>query len=190
MTTSVVAISAGHHPGGDGGLRKGASFRDFNEYDEAVFWAAEIVRRMGPQYAVLVPTGPLQKKIKFINEIPRCAAAVEIHFNAAHDGAGRNVGRGFETLYMPGSHKGLILAKLLHTYAIAPHFSKDRGVKEGWYRMRQDLGPDFFLRETDPPAVILEPGFVQHAAEIRERRADCCGSIAAVLTDYLSGDVR
>ncbi|MDA3834721.1 MAG: N-acetylmuramoyl-L-alanine amidase, partial [Spirochaetales bacterium] len=48
--------------------------------------------------------------------------------------------------------------------------NRNRGVKEGWYMMDPKNGPDYFLAETNCPAVITEFYFLDNAEE-RERYA-------------------
>jgi N-acetylmuramoyl-L-alanine amidase len=42
---------------------------------------------------------------------------------------------------------------------------RDRGVKEGWYKMDQANGPDYFLSATKCPSVIVEGYFLDQLAD-------------------------
>lgn len=169
----MIYISAGHHPS-----KKGATFEDFAEYDEALTWMDLIMAHLGSK-GVRVPTGVLKDKVNFINK-GVATLALEIHFNSAMNGKGENIGSGCETLYFPGSTKGKSLAEKVQA-SLTKHFSPDRGVKEGWYRMDKSNGPDFFLAKTDCPSVIIEPEFVHRKNIIRDKRGVACKDLAIEL---------
>jgi N-acetylmuramoyl-L-alanine amidase len=171
----TIFVSAGHYPS-----KPGATFEGFAEYDEAALWADDIVEKLDGE-AVLVPTGFLGHKVGFINARSP-VLAIEIHFNAAQDADGNNVGRGCETLYYPGSDKGEKLAEIVHS-ALTPIFDPDRGIKEGWYRMDEKNGPDYFLAKTTCPAVIIEPEFIHRKEIIQENRAMATDLLADALRD-------
>lgn len=167
----MILISAGHHP-----FRKGASAGNIYEYDVAIEWAAIIVGMIDTG-VTLVPPGLLRNKVAFINKQPGVSLAVEVHFNSApdHDGDGDR-GNGCETLYCPGSVKGKVAAEIIQR-SMAEILPPDRGVKEGWYRMQKGGSPDYFLRFTNCPAVIIEPAFIEDVASISDPLS-VCASIA------------
>lgn len=181
----MIHISAGHFP-----ERPGACFGTFCEHNEAMHWAILIVEHLTQQGcgAVVVPTGPLKKKIEFING-SNPQLAVEIHFNsfkiwedANRDGLItddelHHAGRGCETLYYPESQKGVVLAHNVQD-ALTEFFPPDRGIKEGWYRMNPKNGPDYFLEKTACPSIIVEPDFIHKKNKIQDRRRDACIAIA------------
>lgn len=183
----MIAISAGHHVGA-----RGATVGDFSEYPETLKWAELIwnnIRRLyGKENSMLVPVGTLPKKVEFINRavaMVGCQLAVEVHFNSAPGGGAK----GSETLYHPGSTKGKVAAEIVQD-GLAQIFKPDRGVKEGWYRMDRpgvvdyhgdvdgDEKPDYFLRATDCPAIIIEPEFIQNRITILHWREKACEIIA------------
>lgn len=171
----MIFISAGHHP-----AAPGARFGRFIEHDEACIWAEAIVEQLG-ENGILVPTGVLREKVAFINErILNGDIAVEVHFNAAKNSSGENVGKGCETLYYPGSEAGKDLAELCQGI-LSEFFPPDRGTKEGWYRMDPARGPDFFLAKTKCPAVIIEPEFVHRFDLIHTHRVEACKDLANAL---------
>jgi N-acetylmuramoyl-L-alanine amidase len=171
----MIFVSAGHYPS-----KPGATYHGFAEYDEAAIWAEAIVELLGDE-AMLVPTGFLGHKVGFINA-REPTLAMEIHFNAATDADGNNVGRGCETLYYPGSIKGERLAEIVHG-ALTPVFEPDRGIKEGWYRMDEKNGPDYFLAKTSCPAIIIEPEFIHRKDIIQDNRLVACELLATALID-------
>lgn len=177
----MIFISAGHHPSAPG-----ARWERFVEHDEALIWAQEIAARV--EDSMFVPPGVLKSKVDFINSRILEGAedvAIEVHFNAARDAEGKPVGRGAETLYYPGSVDGKRLAEVCQE-ALVKFFPPDRGVKEGWYRMDKNRGPDFFLAKTKCPAVILEPEFVHRHEKIVERRLDAIMALVEALNVYLT----
>lgn len=179
----MIFVSAGHYP-----AAPGARYGRFIEHDEAVIWAELLVEELGGS-GILVPTGFLREKVDFINRrIMNGDIAIEIHFNAAKDSSGKNVGRGSETLYYPGSVKGKLLAETCQS-VLATYFLPDRGVKEGWYRMDPERGPDFFLAKTKCPAVIVEPEFVHRNDLIDASRDICVKKLANFLIQFEEGDV-
>lgn len=207
---SKIFVSAGHFP-----QQPGAKFDGFVEHDEAVLWAARIVALLGDA-AMLVPTGSLKDKVAFINaRCTPGSVCVEVHFNDAVRWRDKNadgkvtddelehVGEGAETLYCPGSTKGQALATViqdaidhLFPYKWTDHNrngiqEKDeltgRGVKEGWYRMDKTKGPDFILKQTSCPTVIVEPEFVQRKDRILKNREAACAAMATALRAHVLG---
>lgn len=174
----MILVSAGHRP-----EARGACYQTFCEWNEAMLWASRIVQILNHE-ALLVPTGHLRQKVEFINA-RRPAVAIEIHFNSAVDRGGNHIGEGCETLYMPGSARGRALAEHVHA-AYAPLFPPDRGIKEGWYRMDPANGPDYFLRATSCPALILEPDFIHRQSDIQGNRVAACEAIAHALRSYVA----
>lgn len=172
----MIFISAGHYP-----AAPGAKYERFIEHDEAVIWASQLAKLV--DNSLLVPTGVLKEKVGFINERSLNGdVAIEIHFNAAVNSEGENVGRGCETLYYPGSSKGKILAMLCQD-ALAELFPPSRGVKEGWYRMDPSRGADFFLAKTICTAVIIEPEFVHRSQIITDNRNQAIEGLAEMLKE-------
>lgn len=173
----MIFISAGHYPSAPG-----AKWDRFIEHDEAVVWAARLDQLLDT--GMLVPTGVLREKVKFINErILNGDIAIEIHFNAARDSNNNPVGRGCETLYYPGSDRGKKLAEMCQE-ALEEFYPPNRGAKEGWYRMNKKNGPDFFLAKTKCPAVIIEPEFVHRAEIIHKHRDDAIKKLATLLRNF------
>ena len=161
-----IAVSVGHNP-----VEPGYAFHNISEYSEMAVLAGMVVQkfqRSGRQ-AYLIGTGPLKQKVKQINSL-NVGAALELHLNAGG-------GHGFETLYCPGSSNGKLLAVNVHESLKSCLAIKDRGVKEGWYKMDKpgvedypgdtdgDENPDYFLAKTNCPAVITELYFLDNDQE-------------------------
>lgn len=205
----MIFISAGHFP-----QQPGAVYEGFVEHDEAMIWARSIVELLGAS-AMLVPTGTLKQKVAFINpRCTPGSICAEIHFNDAvkwrdKNGDGKvtpdeleHVGEGAETLYCPGSEKGRALAAAvqdaidhLFPYKWTDHNRNGlqerdeltgRGVKEGWYRMDRTKGPDFILKQTACPCVIVEPEFVQRRDRIVRHREAACAALATALKAFVA----
>ena len=182
----MICISGGHNA-----TKTGANSQGFSEYPETFLWAECIVEELRKLDlpAHLVSTGGLRHKVDEINDT-QPTMAVEIHFNADPS----HKGRGCETLYHPGSRKGLYMAKEIQRQ-MSPFFTPNRGVKEGWYKMDRpvavdyrgdvdgDETVDYFLRKTRCPAVIIEPEFI-HSRGVIEAGLDVgCQVIAEAIKD-------
>lgn len=190
----MILISAGHND-----QAKGAAFEGFSEYPETLDWAKAIVARLEifwKQPAILVPPDTLTNKVHFINQVhkqAKVAIALEVHFNSGP--AGRV--RGSETLYCPGSKRGKQIAEAIQS-SLAAFMPPNRGAKEGWYKMDRpgvkdfptdvdgDETPDYFLRATQCPAVIVEPEFIQNSGTITANCDCCCEAIADTLIELIS----
>lgn len=182
----MIFISTAHHS-----EAKGASFGDFNEYDESMRWAHRLADLL-EDYAIEVPYGRLPGKIKFINDICKKTdgyhIAVEVHFNSAVNSHSVHVGRGCETLYCPKEYTkkpdGRILAERIQSVLSIP-FEPSRGADEGWYQKRVGGKPDYFLSRTACTAIIIEPEFVHHKDKIQEARSVGCLLIAEQLKQFM-----
>lgn len=185
----MFVLSAGHNPKDKGAIK----FDDpqFNEYDEACKWVdrlAEELMLVGVS-SHTVPTGTLRSKIAYINSLNfPIILAMEIHFNSSP-----NIKAvGSETLYCPGSLKGLEYATIVQA-ALASVFKPDRGVKEGWYRMDKpghvdykgdvdgDEKKDAFLSQVRPVSLIIEPEFIHNRGILATRRDTACKILAQAL---------
>jgi hypothetical protein len=179
----MIFLSVAHRPDA-----KGASFGDFNEYEESILWTQRLMDYLDG-HAVEVPHGRLEDKVAFINQgchdVAGYHIAVEVHFNAATNSHGEPIGRGCEALYCPGSIDGEALAdKICHRLQIP--FPPNRGPAEGWFRRNPSRGIiDYFLEKTACTAVIIEPEFVHHADKIREARDVGCMLIAEQLMTFM-----
>lgn len=190
----TVFVSAGHNP-----LQVGAVFNDtklgvvHTEYAHTSKYANALMSELAKLKipAVLVPTGSLSNKIAFINKNAKPGdIAIEIHFNSSPSGKGE----GCETLYCPKSVRGEALAKKIqNAITKALPSIRNRGVKEGWYKMdvpgrvdfpgdkNGDEVPDAFLANTKPVSVILEPYFMNEVEGIILHRELICRAIASAL---------
>ena len=149
-----IAVSCGHHPRRPG--KEVGSISEYSEMNVLTGFVRHYLQMQGYR-AFTVGSLPLDQKVSIINNIG-CDAAIECHLN----GGG---GHGFETLYCPGSTNGKLLAKKVHESIAQSMDSRDRGVKEGWYHMDPNNGPNYFLKETNCPAVIPEIYFLDNDEE-------------------------
>jgi N-acetylmuramoyl-L-alanine amidase len=170
----MIFVSAGHYP-----AKPGVVNGEEREWEEAMVWASQLVKILGPR-GFLVPTGTLREKVHYVNQLSP-TIAVEIHFNDLTSSPNDPV-RGSETLYYPGSKTGEALASRVQS-ALGELLGRNRGAKPGWYRMDPMRGPDFWLKKTDCPSLIIEPGFFDHIDEIRPMMDSACRVIARVLTE-------
>jgi len=187
----MIFISGGHHP-----KAKGAAFGDFNEYDEASKWIHILSEIMSESLYIIVPTGGLRSKVDFINRSITTGTgphlAIEIHFNSDPS----HGGKGSETLYYPKSEYGHELADRIQKQ-LSIIYPPNRGAKEGWFGMDRpgvvdypndvdgDEKPDYFLRKTNCPALIIEPEFIHNQDKIVEARNAGCHVIAQTLIQAL-----
>jgi len=187
--TKLVGLSIAHFP-----KKVGADFCGFNEHNESKVWIMLVERALKNLGigVVVAPVGGLRSKVAWLNK-HNPEVSVELHFNGS---VNPNVA-GCETLFYPGSKKGLVFANTVHRAYKESMGNRDRGVKEGWYRMDRpmivdyagdvdgDEMPDYFLRETNCPALILEPDFIAQVNNITTRRFDACVAIAKGIKIYL-----
>ncbi len=169
-----IAISAGHYP-----AAPGAAYGTMVEHPEAVIWIdriAAVLRHLGADVFVTKPAG-LSGKISSINRFGP-VLAMELHFNSDP----KHAGMGSETLYAPGSIRGMRLAGMVQA-ALADLCPPSRGIKEGWYRMAVGGIVDAFLKLTHCPAVIVQPLFIHPGTEIIAARETAPPAIARALFD-------
>lgn len=190
----MLLLSAGHYP-----KEPGACYpmdnRSWCEHEQAVKWMYRI-GHYARDYTMVdfVPQVWLGDKVRWINEHnPKADLAVEIHFNS--NAGGRS--KGSETLYCPRSMKGGLAARIVQE-AISSILPPNRGTKEGWYRMDMpghvdypgdiegDEKVDYFLKKTDPVALILEPEFIYNRSTIEAVREVACDVIAKALVDAIT----
>lgn len=180
----MILLSAGHTP-----EAPGACAGSFCEHAEAMEWVKRIAWQLRHDMEVqVIPSAPLAAKVREINDAHArrpAHLAVEIHFNSDPGHAGK----GSETLYCPGSVKGKRAADIVQR-RLGAIMLPDRGVKEGWYRMDRpghvdyvgdvdgDEKIDYFLKATDPVAIIIEPEFIHNRQMIHAYRDLACVEIA------------
>lgn len=181
----MIALSAGHyekfHDHCDGAHdpadAPSCSAAIACEHAEAVRWTNRVAYFLRQQMSLaLVPSCHLIEKVKWINATHQrtpVALAVEIHFNACGCGA-----QGSETLYnpprvsqLPG--RGKLAAEIIQSF-LGRVFTPNRGAKEGWHRgdrpghvdypgdVDGNEKPDYFLKATAMPAVIVEVEFIHN----------------------------
>ena len=158
-----IAVSVGHNPEDPGFKVNNVS--EYSEMSVLVGMVVQKIQRVGHE-AYHVGTGELEEKVDYINAIaPDCA--IELHLNAGG-------GHGYETLHYPGSIQGKALASAVNSSVGLVLNSRNRGVKEGWYKMDKKNGPDYFLAQTNCPAIIFEMYFLDNA----EERAKYIGALS------------
>ena len=185
-----VGFGIAHYP-----KRHGASYGNYNEHDESVVWTMMTVAALKAAGldTVVGPIGSLRPKVTALNK-EKCDLVIEIHFNSVAGGGAS----GSETLYYPGSKNGKEAALIMQKHLSVAMQNPDRGAKEGWYKMDRpgvidfygdeegDEMPDYFLRKTNCPALILEPEFIQQYGHIKNSRKVGTDAIAAAAIEVLS----
>lgn len=192
----TILLSAGHHP-----YKTGASWNGIREYDVTERWVNEIIKYLESKNVkvIRIPTGSLTGKVNTVNKHARNepSVAVELHFNSA----GKTYVQGNETLHYPYSESGKQLATAYNSAFMGrarKFVVKDRGVKEGWYRMDRpgivdfygdedgDEMPDYWLRKTVCTSLILEPCFMCQLPDIGDDWVQVAHAVADSLVDALS----
>lgn len=168
---SKVILFAGHYP-----ENPGAAWDGLSEHEEAVRWCDLLREHMDEAELLIGPTGRLREKTRFVN-LRWPVLAVDLHFNAWRDEQGKPRGEGSMTLYCPGSVKGELAAKFVQD-ELAQVFEPDLGVREGYYQLNSEKGPDWFLVRTKCPALIVEPEYVHHGDKLRDLRAEGVDALA------------
>ncbi len=152
---SKIILSIGHDQ-----IRQGASCGGITEYVLSKRIAEHI-----DHPDVIVVDQTLRETVDTINSWPEpVSLAAELHWNSSYGGKAS----GCETLYYPGSKAGQEAAQEFQSAYLCNATAKDRGVKEGWYRMQTNGAVDYFLRATKCKSIILEPEFIQIACEWEE----------------------
>lgn len=155
--TRNVAISLGHNPSAPG--KTDGSLSEFSLMAPVFGKTISILMSNGVG-AWIVPSGPLNHKIHYVND-GHYNLAVEIHANASNETAAN----GCEVLYFPTSTKGPILASSIQDQLVVKLPLKDRGTKPGYYQGDPANGTLAFLQDTKCPAVIVEPGFMTNPSD-------------------------
>lgn len=163
-----IAICPGHHRKAKGAVNHKFQLTEYDEASKLLPYLANRLRASG--HTVEVVTGVLPEKIKKINA-GNFDLAIDLHFNAGG-------GRGCEVLYCPGNPvRRRQAARMSSTIANALGVT-DRGAKAGWHRMDApgvvdypgdvdgDEHRDAFLSQTNCPAFIPEPIFIDNNDEV------------------------
>lgn len=187
-----VGLSVAHYP-----KRVGATSCGFSEHYESEVWTLLVKKALEGRgvEVVVAPVGGLTSKVAWLNK-QNVDVALEIHFN----GSVNPKVSGCETLYYPGSKKGARFASIVHSCYEVFMGNKNRGVKEGWYRMDRphvvdypedkegDEKPDYFLKKTNCPALILEPDFISQIENITKKRFTASAKIAQGILQFLEAE--
>lgn len=202
MPVTTIAISAGHHKDAPGAIYVEGSPRKiaFTEHEEALLWQDMLGRALYSVDSFLVPPTKLGEKVEAVNR-ENCKLAVEVHFNSAVNNHGKHIGSGSMTLYCPsafsGNDRGKKLAEAIQGF-LGQVFPPNRGAREGWYKLdvpgvqewvgdvEGDEVPDYLLKATACPAVIVEPEYVHHYRDIQSKRLAGVEAIANGVKEYLT----
>ena len=153
-----IALCAGHTVNAKGAENHKHGVNEHDEAKVVVRHMTDLLEDAG--HSVHVFTGTLTRKVANINA-GNFDLAMDVHFNAGG-------GHGCEVLYVPGNvFRGSQAARM--SEAIAECIDvRDRGAKEGWYKMRKGGDKDYFLQRTNCPAFIPEPIFIDNDAEVEK----------------------
>ena len=147
-----VGLSVGHHPDAKSGVNK-------MEYAQCSAMVGHIIKDAmltGDMKPYLIGTGGLKKKVKEINKL-KLDCVIEVHLNYGG-------GKGCETLYCPGSRRGICFADIMQS-SLSNIAWANRGTRAGYYKMNRNNPPNYFLSKTNCPAIILEHYFLDNQEE-------------------------
>ena len=177
----------------------GACHQGFCEHEESEIWTNLLIEELhslkietflsSAAHLSLKKAGdPGGSKVAELNK-EHCNMVLEIHFNAG----GNLSTQGCEVLYYPGSMDGELIAVAVQDKLCMALGNNYRGAKEGWYQMDRpgivdfygdedgDEKPDYFLKYTNCPAIIIEPEFIQQSSFIMDNRLNGVKSIAEAI---------
>jgi N-acetylmuramoyl-L-alanine amidase len=159
-----IAIAAGH-----GGGDSGATGQNTNEASEAIQIVNRLADKLRADGQVEVAVVPhelnLVDEINWVNKYASDAAlCVEVHKNAT------NNAHGIEVWYYGGDGGSQILAqKALDGIESVPGMPVSRGVKPDTSNRWGSLG---WIRDTTPPALLAEMGFISDGGDPVDDAAD------------------
>lgn len=168
-----IAICAGHHGAAVGAKNVQYDLDENGVAKRVVLLVDEILGQYGLE--VFVIDGRLREKVIKINRLHAekpIALALDVHFNADADHLDPDDfndarGDGCMVMYNPGNEPRMAQAALF-SQVMAQHMSeRDLSAREGWWwgKVGEDGRPihkDYFLRKTDCPAFIPEPGYIDN----------------------------
>jgi len=179
-----IAICPGHHNAAKGAVNQKYSMNEHDEARRVVFHLSDLLSEAG--HSVSVFSGRLSRKINNINN-GGFDLALDIHFNAGG-------GHGSEVVYVPHSPTRQAQASVINRTICSYMGTRNRGAKEGWWQGGDNPGtkPDAFVSQTDCPAFIPEPIFIDDDAAVEKwliagRHDQIAEAIATGITDAFDG---
>jgi len=152
-----IAICPGHYPEAAGAVNHRY---DLNEHDEACQVVSHLrTLLLAVGHSVHVFRGHLRHKIDRINN-GNFDLALDVHFNAGG-------GHGCEVVYVPHSPTRQAQAAVISSTMCSYMGVRNRGAKEGYWMGGDNPGtkPDAFVSQTNCPAFIPEPIFIDNDSE-------------------------
>lgn len=164
MNKPIIAIDAGHFSSSPGVVNKDLAIV---EHDQAKKVVAAARAELSPYCDVKGFHGTINQKIQQLKKYDDLRLLIEVHFNAYVEMPGQLEAGGTMTLYCPGSKRGKALAKYIQSSLIGALGLKDRGVRKGYYRLNSRNRVLPMLCKTQPPAIIVEPLFIDPGEEAK-----------------------
>lgn len=149
-----IAVSAGHGNRDPGAVNVERHVYEHLESYKIAWLLRDVLERQGHEVHFVSCFQPLADKIQTVNALHAVQPfdlALEIHFNSAEDLSAN----GTEVLYLSAKNKE-------RAARISASVSKALGTKDRGAVQRRNLG---WLKQTVPPALIIEVLFIQHDAE-------------------------
>jgi len=159
-----IALCPGHRKEARGAVNARYGLNEHDEACKVVNYMAEILSERG--FSIHIFKGRLSRKIANVNA-GNFDLALDIHFNAGG-------GKGCEVVHVPGSPARHAQATLISATIAESLDVRDRGAKSGWWwggALGADGKPtkmDAFVSQTDCPAFIPEPLFIDNDAEVEK----------------------
>jgi len=160
-----IALCPGHTTSKPGARNKKYGFTEHSVAVEVVYLLMEMLEKEG--YEVKTFFGNLRAKVSNINR-GNFDLALDIHFNAdpETEDTDDKKGYGCGVVYYPHSEKRRIQAKIMADAIAKTIGERSIGAIPGYYWGGKTPGKkvDYFLKHTNCPAFIPEPGFIDNNA--------------------------
>jgi len=180
-----IALCPGHHNAAKGAVNHKHGLNEHDEAKKVVRHLSDAMQAAG--HSVSVFTGHLSHKIDCINH-GQFDLALDVHFNAGG-------GHGSEVVYVPHSPTRQAQAAVINSTICSYMGTRNRGAKEGYWMGGEHPGtkPDAFASQTDCPAFIPEPIFIDNDAEVEKwfiagRHDQIATAIATGILDAFDGE--
>jgi len=187
-----IAICPGHHDGAKGAQNAALGLNEYDEATRVVKHLSDKLSRRGHKVVIIV--GRLREKVIAVNA-GRFDLALDVHFNADAETADTDnaKGRGSMVVHVPGNDTRKRQAARMSSVIADLMGERDLGSFEGWHAGDR-AKKDYFLENTNCPAFILEPLFIDNNASaeywlVGNRHEQIAEAIAVAVIEVMDGGV-